>query len=103
MLVGPAVVLREVDMQQLLAQAVEVVIPAVLTPLQLGVAAVQVEPEQRNPIQEGGDGFELVGAAERDVLHDDRHAEPPRLLAERSCKRQVEYIYETGGASPIIT
>src|SRR4051794_22725719 len=50
MLVGRAVVLGEVDVEQLLAQAVEVLIPAVLTPLQLGVTAVQVEPEQRDSI-----------------------------------------------------
>ena len=51
------------DVEQLRAEAVQVLIPAVVAPLQLGVAAVQVEAERRHPPQDGVDVLQLLAAA----------------------------------------
>jgi hypothetical protein len=81
-LVGHAVVLREVNVQERVPQPVKVLAPTVVAPLQFGVPAVQREWQERHPVQDGLNDFEVIGVAERDVLQDDGDIEPGGLLAE---------------------
>jgi hypothetical protein len=52
LLVGGAVVVGQVDVQEFVSQPGEVFLPAVVMPFHLGMAAVEMEPQQGYPLHD---------------------------------------------------
>ncbi len=80
-LIGGAIIVRQVDVGQFRAESVKVFVPPVVASLQCGVAAVQMKAKQRHVGQKFGDHFELVAASKRDSFQHDSHADMSSLLA----------------------
>jgi hypothetical protein len=52
MLVGSAIIVREMDVQQFASEPIQILFPPILVGLQLGMAAVQMKPQQGHLIQD---------------------------------------------------
>lgn len=83
MLVFRAVIVRQMDVEELVAESFQVLIPAVVMPLDLRVAAVQVKAKEWNLLHDRHTVFQLILPSVWGMFHHDCHAEIGSFLTKR--------------------